>query len=598
MKISRRITWIIFFILIAVTASKRLDAQTISDSILMSAMRDELNRNINDLDSASDMDKPFFIAYTIANARNYFVSASLGSLNRSQGRQYKDWNVRLMVGDYKINDENFNSIQPPDAIFRPSIDMPIEDDYLGIRRSLWLTTNNVYYAAARSYKNKMSLIENKQIEESDLEIEDFSRSPVVKKRLYASEEEIATEKIENTARELSALFKDQPDIFSSSVKIKVFQSTVYFINSEGTEVQFPMNITTLSVQAGSMTEDSDKLSKTLNYVASSPEKLPDLVDLESDISVMVDNLLNLRNTPRFEDDYYGPVMVVGEVAAETLENFLFAGSDGLIAFRETLQSGSQQSVYYERNSNSLQTKIGKTVISDDLTVTAEPFLTEYNGVPLLGSFNIDAEGVIPQEKLVLIENGVLKTLLNGRTPSREVPASNGHTRLDYSNMGLNKQVGPGVIRFKASNTISLDDMKQELIAFAKEQKQEYAMMIKSLETGGFDKPFNFYLIDVNTGEEKLTRSVRLSNLTLQSLRRSPRFSESVLVHNTLLSAGQQRKNEVGGIPSSFIVPEAFLIKDVEMESTRKPLTSLLPLIENPVGNSAQTEKTLKVEDEK
>ena len=590
-----KITGSAFLFLIFLCITGNLRAQTVSDSVLMSAMRDELRRNYNDLASDS-MVKPFYIAYTIANADNYFISASLGALNRSQEQRYKDWHVRLMVGSYEINDENFSSMQPESNEYRPTVDMPVEDDYPGIRRSLWLTTNNVYHSALKSYKSKMGLIENRKIEKSDLEIEDFSRAPVIKKRIYTDPLQISQTALEETARKLSAIFRDHPLIYSSSVVITVFTSTIYFINSEGTEVQFPMNITTLTAQAGSMADDSEHLNKKLTYIVSSPDELPPFDDLETDINEMIDNLLTLRNTPRFEDDYYGPVMIVGEVAAETFEGFLFSGTDALIARRENLQSGSQQSVYYEKNENSLQTKMGKMVLSGDLTITAEPFLKEYEGQPLLGSYEVDAEGVIPPEKLILVENGVLKTLLNGRTPTREVPLSNGHMRLDYSMMGIDKQTGPGVIRIQASNTLSLEDMKQELLRTAREQGQEYAMIIRSLETGGNDKPFNFYLVDVNTGEEKLTRSVRLSNLTLQSLRRSPRFSGSSLVHNTLHSTIRANRGDIAGIPSSFILPEAILLSDVELESYRKALTSQLPILDNPVGLYEHTEKTIQPEE--
>ena len=127
--------------------------QTSSDSIIMSAMRDELYRNIKGLHT-KDFDDPFFIAYTIANVENAQIIGTLGALVRSDEYKYKDWQIRLMVGDYEINDENFSSSQPEETMFRPSIDMPVEDDYAGIRRSLWLTTNNVYFSAAQTYKNE------------------------------------------------------------------------------------------------------------------------------------------------------------------------------------------------------------------------------------------------------------------------------------------------------------------------------------------------------------------------------------------------------------------------------------------------------------
>jgi len=564
-----------------------ITSQTNSDSIIMSAMRDELLRNLNRL-HAEGLEKPFFISYTIADAENIQIVATLGALILSDEINYKDWQVRLMVGDYEVNDENFSSTQPENTIFRPSIDMPVDDDYLGIRRSLWLTTNNVYYSAAQTYKNKMAQIEHKQLDEEDLEIADFSRTPVVRKYLYSNVPEFQKEALENKVRSLSEIFKNYSKIYSSSVGLSVFRSTVYFVNSEGTEIQFPFNITTLSIQAGTISDDSERLNKNITYTVLIPDDLPSDATIEHDIRKLVDNLLTLRNSERYNDNYYGPVLIVGEIAAETFEKFLFAGSDALIASRENLQSSNQMNIFYEQNDNSLQSRIGKPILSKDLTIIARPFLKKFMDVALIGTFEVDAEGVIPPEELILVKDGMLKNLLNGRTPSRFVPESNGHMRFDYSFRGLNQQVGPGVICIENSNPVSIEKLKEHLLEQAKKEGLDYAILIRSLEVGGSDKPFNFYLVSVETGEEKLVRSVQLKDLTMQSLRRSPLFSDSSMVHNTLLPISKNASNGLAGMPSSFIIPNAILLNDVELEGTRKPLTSMLPFIENPVGKNENT----------
>lgn len=42
-------------------------------------------------------------------------------------------------------------------------------------------------------------------------------------------------------------------------------------------------------------------------------------------------------------------------------------------------------------------------------------LDKYNGVPLLGAYNIDAEGIVPAKEMTLVENGIFKSMLNGCT---------------------------------------------------------------------------------------------------------------------------------------------------------------------------------------
>jgi hypothetical protein len=592
MNLYRRVIIVILgIIFIGFTSTQSVFPQSLVDDRIMSSMRDELQRNFDGIAEGRN-EKPFFISYLIANARNTSVSASLGAISNSNRQCYKDWQVRLMIGDYEISDENFNYAQPDEMIFERSIPMPVDNDYNGIRRSLWMTSNNIYESAATTYKNKIALIQHKQLGDSSLEIADFSHAPVVKMQQPAKISQIDQTQLEQKAREYSSIFKNYPDVFSSGISFNVFESMVYFVNSEGTEIQFPFNITTLSIVAVTMSKDSERMTRDITYTVELPDSLPSDESIKSDIYMLIDNLLELKGAERFEDDYTGPVLMEGEAVAENMERFLFGGPDALIAYRENLESSDQMNIYFQHNTNSLQSKINKQIISKDLTITALPFCSEYLGKNLLGTFNVDAEGVIPPANLILVENGVLKSLLNGRTPSRYIPESNGHMRFSYNSRGISGQVGPGVIKISSSTTYSMDELKKELLKQAKEQGLEYAILIRSLKVGGAEKPHNYYKVSVETGEETILRSVRIKNLSLQSLRRSPKFANTEIVHNTLLAIGSDESRGETGVPSSFIVPEAMLISEIEMESYRKPLTSMLPIIDNPVGMKSREGKTM------
>jgi len=561
-----------------------------ADSIIQSALRDELIRNFNNL-HAEGFDKPFFIAYTLADAKITYSNATLGALINSGERVFKDWNVRVMVGNYDINDENFSGTQSDETAYLGSIDMPIDADYDGIRRSLWLTTNRVYNSATRIYKEKKALIEHKQLKDSDLEIPDFSHSDTIKYKKPSPVLKYSQEDLENITRELSAIFRTYPEVFNSGVNCNVFESTVFFINSEGTEVQFPFNITSLTISAGVMTDDSDKIRRQIGYTVNNPEDLPNIDKIREDIFLLLDDLHKLKAVDRFEDEYVGPVLIVGNAVALNLSRALFNGSNNLIAFRESLQSSRQMNMYYEESSNNLENRIGKPVLSKKLTITAEPRLKDYQGMPLLGSYSIDAEGVEAPEKLILVQNGELVTLLNGRTPTRNVPESNGHMRFSYGFGGLTKQVGPGVIRVSSSETHSQEELKKMLLEKAKDEGLDYAIIIRSTEVSASLKPYEVYKVSTETGEEELLRSVKLHSPTLKSLKRVMGVSDRELVYNGLLSSFNG--NGQGGIPASFIVPDALLLEDFEMESYRRPLTSDLPIVENPVGKDDTGKNTLK-----
>ena len=63
----------------------------------------------------------------------------------------------------------------------PYLQLPLDNDYYGIRRSLWVATDNVYKSAAQTYKNKLLALEKNKMGAEDLPIADFSQEDTIKK---------------------------------------------------------------------------------------------------------------------------------------------------------------------------------------------------------------------------------------------------------------------------------------------------------------------------------------------------------------------------------------------------------------------------------
>ena len=150
-----------------------------SEEILFKAMKDELECNIQNL-KYKDYKKPFFISYTIADAHTLFINTTLGALISSNETHIRDWNIRVIIGDYQLTDENFYDISNRDEQSFRNLDIPIDNDYHGIRRFLWELTDRVYKSAAQNYKNKISALTVKNIKPEDLPVSDFSQSSIVK----------------------------------------------------------------------------------------------------------------------------------------------------------------------------------------------------------------------------------------------------------------------------------------------------------------------------------------------------------------------------------------------------------------------------------
>lgn len=93
-------------LIITITASFS-SAQEDGTSIMEKAMMDELHRNMDSL-RVDGYEKPFFISYTVMDAANTMVAASLGALSIFNESKIRNKFVRVMVGDYDFNDESFD----------------------------------------------------------------------------------------------------------------------------------------------------------------------------------------------------------------------------------------------------------------------------------------------------------------------------------------------------------------------------------------------------------------------------------------------------------------------------------------------------------
>lgn len=564
-------------------------AQVPADSIILSAMKHELNRNMKEL-VKDDYAKPFFISYTIADIKTAYASASLGALTGSGDNVYKDWNVRVMVGDYELNDENFVSNDNPSNVSRVTHQMPLENDYLGIRMALWSVTDNVYNSAAQNYKQKKSLIEDDKVQKDLLGISDFSKAEVVKKIIPSKEYTLNKVLLEQKARELSNVFSDYPEILNSGVRLNQFVANLYFINSEGTEVVFPLEFSAIAINLNTITKDNETVTRSLVYNTLDVSKLPENKDVISDIRKVVDDIDSLSAREKFEDEYTGPVLYVGDAVVNVLAPKLFPSNNNLIAKRKPLKPKEETGTYYDDRNTPNKWKIGKKVLDESITVTDYTSMKTFNGTELWGNYSVDAEGVVPPDSLTLIKNGVLVNKLNGRTPAQDVDSTNGHMRTSIGYSGAQKSIGPGIVKISSSGTNTHEELKQKLIEMAKEEGYDYGIMVKSMGVTATEAPLKVYKVLAETGEEIPLHAVSVGSPDDKSLKNIAGVSDSLMVKNMLYSFGYSTainsdgisNRGMGGMPTSFIVPSAILLEDIDVSPKRIRYSNMTPLIESPL----------------
>jgi hypothetical protein len=550
-------------------------AQSNGDSIIFKAMKDELHRNMTQL-TLDQYKPPFFLAYQVSDLKMMFVKASLGSIIQSQENENRTNYLRLMVGDYSLDDENFSG-GGGGVRGTGYLPMPADDDYYAIRRAFWSMSDQVYKSALNNYEHKLAALKQ-QTDNNKEKLDDYSRITPVNMILKDVPFDCNKAQWENTARNISEEFKNYKDIMSSSVNVFAVNKTIYYTTSEGTTLRYPETISFLSVTAEMQADDGEPLDDYLLYYASTPDQLPPADKIKQDVKKLASNLDALRKAPVLDDSYSGPVIFEGDAAGEMFTSLF--GSDGLIASREPVTAFAGPSV---GSPNKLESRMNQRICPENISITSIPKTKTFNNIPLVGNYEVDAEGVVPKDELTLVDKGILKTLLNNRIPTRKVKESNGHCRADLFRGGSGK--APGVIDVLYNKGKSLKVLYKEAIKEAKRDGLEYIYVVRKFNTNaemplfsGNDassKPIAIYRVSCKTGEEQLVRSAYISDFQMTDFKKIIGGTQEQFVYNTVISG------EGTTVPASFIVPKAIVFDDISIEKDNGSQPKK-PVVPNPL----------------
>ncbi len=505
--------------------------------VILKAMYDEQQRSMKEL-RLEGHDAPFYISYDITDLKTYFFSATSGALLQSGSRAVRSKNMRILVGGYEFNDESLDN----DIFTNPQpneIAMPLEDDYDGIRRSLWVTTDAIYRSAAQHFKENQNTLKEKGKELKDLPHRSFAKVASQQVNLFKNFPAVDKTQYENYVRKLSEYFRSNPEIYSSNVSLNIIQGNRYYLNSEGTSAITPVSNIFLQIRAAKDHKATSNKELQLNYL--SIEKLPTLTELTEELKTFTDAVTQMKATPKLEEDYAGPVLFTGQAVSEVMAALLF-GRENLMA-NNNLDVDNRQR--YE-NTSSLENRIGKIIVNESMTVKAKPKLKTFQGTELMGSFEIDDEGVTPPDELILIDKGVLKTLLNDRSLTKPDQTANGHAS------------GPGVIEITFEGNQNDQALKQMLLSKAKEEGFSYAYLIKKISARGMGES-EIYRVEVSSGKEERITDAQIAGLQLKSLRKAKASTDKLNAYNLPMG---------GNNLVSFICPGSLLLEDIEIVLSR------------------------------
>ena len=541
--------------------------QSDSREIIIGAMKKELQRSMKKL-RMEGFESPYFMSYWIKEEHSISISGKFGSVTSNSERKRRSVYVEVRVGDYEFDNTERKSGRYDFSSFgfipMSSYTVPLEDNEISIRSVLWYLTDMKYKEALDNYLKKKG---EKIFSVEEEHIDDFSKED---KYIFYSEKknlELEKDKWLKIVCDITDYLGKIEGLYESNMNVSGEKVVDYFVNTEDSEIVDEYINYSVNISAKIKSEDGMSIENFRNYKVTEYDEIPDYEKLKKDVEKMVDELLQLQKADEMKP-FTGPAILDPSVTGVIFHE----------AIGHRLEGERQKR---EESGQTFKDKIGEKIVPEFLTIIDDPTLKRFNGESLFGYYKFDNEG-IPAQRVVLIENGILKNYLLSRTPIKGFSRSNGHGRSDGSPFQGDPVGRMSTFIVKSKKEFNYDELKNKLLEECKRQGKLYGFIIKKAiggetytQRGGMqafkESPILVYIVDVDSGEEKLVRGVEIIGTPLTSINKMIASSTEYEVYNGYCGA------ESGVIPVSTIAPWV-LTSEVELQksSGRKNKPPILP----------------------
>lgn len=535
--------------------------------VLLETIQRELQRAMAGL--AKSTPAPYYVGYSVTDTNASVIAGTNGSLLIATSTHRRQADVMMRVGSAAL--DNTHGQSRPSGIFSGTL--PLNDDAGGpaaTARVLWQLTNGEYERSSAAFL-KVQTNQAVQSQEEDRSPDFSQETPQTRAEGPLPVVAFDHKAWEDRVRRISAGFLKYPDVYSSAVYLQAQTTRSYLATSEGTSLVEPSAMSRLVIQAETRADDGMELLRVESFQASSPGELPSEAELAAKVDKIAADLKALRAAPAAEP-YAGPALLSGRAAA--------------VFFHEVL--GHRLEGHRQRDEREGQTftkKVNQLVLPAFLSVVDDPTLKELNGVKLAGSYDYDDEGV-PAQRVVAIENGVLKNFLMSRMPITGFSHSNGHGRRQAGLMPTGRQ---GNLIVTSTKTVTDAELRARFIEEIKKQGKPYGLYFEDIQ-GGFTLtqralPQAFQVIPVMVWKvypdgrpDELVRGVDIVGTPLLSLNNILLTGDTLQVFNGVCGA------ESGQVPVAAAAP-AMLFSQIEVQKRAKG-TQRPPLLPPPGFESA------------
>jgi TldD protein len=511
----------------ALSATSAAAHAAASGDILLESLLTELDRSRAQL-RMDQVAPPYYIEYRVNDVEDYAAEAAFGALRENQRVHYRVLRVVVRIGDYKQDSYYSQGMGEAEVL-------PLDDDPIALRHQIWLATDEAYKAAGQAFTEKQAAL--KQFSTDVNPVDDFARAPVVTALSPTVKLEVDESAWRKTIEDASALYRQYPDVQSVSAAVRFSAINEYLVNSEGTVTRNGKRMYSVQLNSTAQAADGMRLSRNPFWMVAKAEELPSRDKLLTETRRMLDTVVALRQAPIVEEDYRGPVLFAPDAANDVIASLV-----GVNILGRKPQLGRPN-----RTTGAFASSYKTRVLPNFLSVIDDPTLKDFQGKSLVGSYDVDDDGVKAQP-VTVVQSGTLINYLVGRQPIRDFPMSNGHGR---AGAGAFPAPSLGVLMLKSTDAQSPQALKQRVMQMIKDQDRPYAYRVETMGPGS--TPRLLYRIYPD-GREELVRGAVFSELDVRALR-----SDLIAVGDDPLVS-----NRAGGIATSVIAP-SLLFGELEVK---------------------------------
>lgn len=499
-----------------------------------------------------------YLGYRVYDTDSLTISASDGALNSSpDALRYRLLNVDIRAGTPKLDSTHSKRSTTGlsfDSVWQENAVLPFEDDVNALRLAIWDQTDRAFKLAQKDFK-QIKASQDVLVDEEDL-ADDFSPAGKVTYLQPATDRSpVNVDQWSSRLRRLSALFEQHRQVIRSSVTLSAEQVKRSIATSEGTRIEDSRAQFSITALAEAVADDGMRIWLYDQVLSPKLADLPDEQALAVKVKQLAAQVEKLRNAPPAEP-YVGPAILRSKAAG--------------VFFHEVF--GHRAEGHRQKNEDEGRTfsnMLGKRIMPSFISVFDDPTCARLGSGTLNGFYAFDDEGV-PAQRVTLVDKGVLRGFLLGRSPISSGAVSNGHGRCSANGKPVARQ---GNLIVRSTKTTSDAELRAMLIAETKRQRKPYGLIFDEI-AGGFTVtqnwmpqvfkllPLQVYKVYADGRPDQLLRGVSIIGTPLSALEKILCAGRNLATFNGECGA------ESGSVPVSATAP-SLLLQTIEVERERK-----------------------------